>query len=137
MSVTVQRELLNTLSPYDVNTTTDRLVAVLEEKGLNVFLRLDHAAGAAKIGQALRPTQLVIFGKPEIGTPLMQDQQTAGLDLPQKILVREDEEGKVWLTYDNPEYLAASHGLDGSVPVLGNIKAALGNFVAAVVNDQI
>jgi uncharacterized protein (DUF302 family) len=86
------------------------LVALAKRK-LTVFARVDHAAGAASVGLQLRPTELVIFGNPQGGTVLMQDQQLAGIDLPLKALIWEDAAGKVWLTYNDPAWIAQRHSL--------------------------
>src|ERR1700679_2304322 len=94
-----------------VPETTDRLAGVVEAAGLTVFARVDHGAGAASVGMELRPTELLIFGNPQGGTPLMQDQQTAGIDLPVKALVWEDADGTVWLDYNDAEWVARRHGL--------------------------
>ena len=98
-------------SGFPVKETIDRLEKIAAEKGLNIFLRVDHAAGAAKIGQELRPTELLVFGNPKGGTPLMQCAQSAGLDLPLKALAWQDAEGQVWLGYNDPAYLAGRHTL--------------------------
>ncbi len=81
----------------------DRLEVEIKAKGLTVFARIDHAAGAAQVGLALRPTEVLIFGNARGGTPLMQSSQTAGIDLPLKCLVWQDEAGKTWLSYNDPE----------------------------------
>jgi uncharacterized protein (DUF302 family) len=91
--------------------TMDRLEAEIKAKGLTVFARIDHAAGAAQVGLALRPTEVLIFGNARGGTPLMQASQTAGIDLPLKCLVWQDEAGKTWLSYDDPAWIAHRHGL--------------------------
>jgi uncharacterized protein (DUF302 family) len=109
--------------------TMDRLEAAVREKGMKVFARIDHAAGAASIGMTLRPTTLLIFGNPKGGTPFMQCAQTVGLDLPLKVLVWQDEAGKVWLGYNDPAYLAARHGA-GDCPVVANMTKALAGFAA-------
>ncbi len=98
-------------SRFSVRETIDRLVEKVTSLGLNVFARVDHAAGAAKVGMPLRPTELLIFGNPKGGTPLMLDQQTAGIDLPIKALAYEDADGKVWLAYNDAQWIAARHGL--------------------------
>jgi uncharacterized protein (DUF302 family) len=103
--------LITVPSNYPARETMDRLIAALSSRGLIVFARVDHAGGAAKVGMTLRPTEVVIFGNPKGGTPLMQDQQTAGSDLPLKALVWEDADRKVWLTYNDPAWLAQRHGL--------------------------
>ena len=100
-------------SRHGVKATIDRLEAAVKGKGLTVFARIDHAAGAAAVGMPLRPTELLIFGNARGGTPLMQAQQTVGIDLPLKALAFEDAAGKTWLTYNEPAWLAARHGLSG------------------------
>src|SRR6202012_921326 len=94
-----------------VRETVDHLATVVETAGLTVFARVDHAAGATSVGMDLRPTELLIFGNPRAGTPLMQDQQTAGIDLPLKALVWQDAGGAVWLTCNAAERIAGGHGL--------------------------
>src|SRR5438067_1199756 len=89
--------------------TVERLKTLLTQKGIQVFADIDHAAGAQQVGLTLRPTRVLIFGNPQAGTPLMQSQQTIGLDLPLRALVWEDEAGQVWLTYHRPESLAQRH----------------------------
>lgn len=98
-------------SSFGPKETLDRLEAQIKAKGLTVFARIDHAAGAAAAGMALRPTEVVLFGNARGGTPLMLDRQTAGIDLPLKFLVWQDEAGKTWLSYNEPEWIAHRHGL--------------------------
>ena len=98
------------LSSLGARETMDRLAAEVKAKGLTVFARIDHAAGAAEVGMQLRPTELLIFGNARGGTPLMQANQLAGIDLPLKALVYQDAAGKVWLSYNAPAWLAARHG---------------------------
>ena len=98
-------------SRHSVPETIDRLAKLAESKGLRIFARIDHAKGAAEVGLPLRPTQLLLFGHPKGGTPLMQDRQTAGLDLPLKALAWEDEKGQVWLSYYTGSVIASQHGL--------------------------
>ena len=118
-------------SAHDVETTADRLESKLKEKGMNVFARINHAQGAQKIGQKLRPTELVIFGNPKVGTPLMQCQQRVAIDLPQKALIWQDAQGQVWLSYNDPNYLVERHGIEGCAEVIQKIKGALGKFAKA------
>ena len=92
---------------------------------MNIFLRLDHAAGAQKIGKSLRPTELLIFGNPQGGTPLMECAQSAGIDLPLKALAWEDASGQVWLGYNDPQFLVARHGARECGPVAANLRKAL------------
>ncbi len=101
-------------SNHGFAATLDKLVTLIEANGLRVFARIDHAANATEVGMELRPTTLVIFGNPKGGTPLMQDRQTAGLDLPLRILVWQDADAKVWLTWGDPEELVARHHLSGA-----------------------
>lgn len=114
-------------SPHSAKITMNRLETVVKDKGLIVFARIDHAAGAAKISKKLRATELLIFGNPAGGTPLMECEQTSGIDLPLKALVWEDSAGQVWLGYNDPAYLAQRHGV-ASCPVVGNLKKALAGF---------
>jgi uncharacterized protein (DUF302 family) len=103
----------------------DRLEAEIKAKGLTVFARIDHAAGAAQAGLALRPTEVLIFGNAKGGTPLMQSSQTAGIDLPLKCLVWQDEAGKTWLSYNDPGWIAKRHGLGGEVDAAVKAMAAM------------
>ena len=123
--------LITIKSAHDVSTTADRLEGILKNKGMNVFARIDHAAGAKKADMELRPTELVIFGNPKVGTPLMKCSQTMGIDLPQKALIWEDEKGDVWLGYNDQDDLAKRHAITGCDEVLTKVKGALANFAAA------
>ena len=98
-------------SAHPVSETIDRLAAAAEGAGMRVFARIDHAAGAAEVGMRLRPTELLLFGHPRGGTPLMLDGQTAGIDLPLRALAWEDADGSVWLTTNDTRWVAARHGL--------------------------
>ena len=120
--------LISVESSHTVKSTADRLEAALKAKGMTVFTRIDHAAGAQKAGKQLRPTELVIFGNPKVGTPLMQCDQRIAIDLPQKALIWEDEGGQVWLSYNDPKYLAKRHNLKGCDKVLNKVANALANF---------
>ena len=119
-------------SPYDAKTTMDKFEAVVKGKGLNVFARIDHAAGAAKIGKTLRPTEVLIFGNPQGGTPFMECAQTVGIDLPLKALVWQDAASQVWLGYNDPAYVAQRHGV-AQCPVVENLRKAVAGFAAAAV----
>jgi len=118
-------------SNHSVAQTADKLEAVLSNKGMTVFTRINHAAGADKAGLKLRPTEVVIFGNPKVGTPLMQCSQSTALDLPQKALIWEDEAGKVWLSYNDPTYLKDRHHIEGCDAVLDKVKGALAKFASA------
>jgi len=117
--------LLSVKSPHGAKDTMDRLEALLKKKGMTIFARVDHAAGAAKIGRKLRATEVLIFGNPQGGTPFMECSQTAGIDLPLKALVWEDASGQVWLGYNDPRYLANRHGAGECAPVVQNLTKAL------------
>lgn len=103
--------LITIQSDYSVKETIDRLASIVQSKGLTVFVRIDHADNASKQGLQLRPTELIIFGNPKVGTALMQDKQTSGIDLPVKALAWQDETGKIWLTYNDTEWIADRHDL--------------------------
>lgn len=109
--------LVRVLSALGLRETMDRLETAIRDRGLTVFARIDHAAGARQAGLTLRPTELIIFGNARGGTPLMQAGQEAGIDLPLKALVYQDAQGKVWLAYNDPHWLADRHHL----PELPNI----------------
>ena len=97
-------------SPYPAKETMNRLEDNAKQRGLTVFARIDHAAGATRVGKALRPTEVLIFGNPQGGTPLMECAQTMGLDLPLRALVWEDAHGQVWLGYNDPAWFVSRHG---------------------------
>ena len=103
--------LITLPSSFEPKDTMDRLEAAVKAKGLTVFARIDHAAGAAEVGMSLHPIELLIFGNAKGGTPLMQANQETGIDLPLKALVYEDATGKVWLAYNDPHWIAERHGL--------------------------
>jgi uncharacterized protein (DUF302 family) len=119
-------------SPHSATDTMNRLEATVKERGLTVFARIDHAAGAAKVGKTLRPTELLIFGNPQGGTPLMECAQTAGIDLPLKALVWQDDSAQVWLGYNDPAFLAQRHGAP-ACPVVENLRKALSGLAEAAV----
>jgi uncharacterized protein (DUF302 family) len=128
--------MISVKSAHSVAVTTDRLENILREKGMTVMKRIDHAAGAAKVGKTLRPTELLIFGNPKVGTPLMQCSQSIAIDLPQKALIWEDDGGQVWLSYNDPKFLALRHDTQGCDEVLNKVAGALGNFAAAATADN-
>jgi uncharacterized protein (DUF302 family) len=125
--------LISVKSPHGVKETIDRFESAARARGLNVFLRLDHAAGAKKIGKTLRPTELLIFGNPQGGTPLMECTQSAGIDLPLKALAWQDAAGQVWLSYNDPRYLAGRHGAGECGPVVQNLTKALAGLAQEAV----
>ena len=120
--------LITLKSTHSVGETASRLESLLKEKGMIVFARIDHAEGAKKVGETLRPTELLIFGSPKVGTALMQCGQSIGIDLPLKALIWEDAGGQVWLTYNDPKSLAERHGIAQCDDVISRIEQALKNF---------
>jgi uncharacterized protein (DUF302 family) len=124
--------LVSVKSPYSAKETMDRLEAAVKQRGLNVFARIDHAAGAAKIGRSLRSTEVLIFGNPQGGTPFMECAQSVGIDLPLKALVWEDGNAQVWLGYNDPEFLAKRHEVP-NCPAVANLRKALAGLAEATV----
>ena len=106
--------------------TMDRLEAQIHARGLSVFARIDHSAGAAKVGLTLAPTELILFGNARGGTPLMQSVQTAGIDLPLKILVWQDTANNTWLSYNEPSWIAQRHGVVGAESAIDKLAGLLG-----------
>jgi uncharacterized protein (DUF302 family) len=127
-------DLVTLPSAHGATETVQRLKALLAQKGIEVFAHVDHAAGAREVGLPLRQTQVLIFGNPKAGTPLMQSRQTIGLDLPLRVLVWEDGEGQVWLTYRRVKDLARQHQItdrDEAVQALDHGLEALARAAAA------
>ena len=120
--------LITLKSAHSVGKTANRLESLLKEKGMTVFARIDHAEGAKKVGETLRPTELLIFASPKVGTALMQCGQSVGIDLPLKALIWEDAGGQVWLTYNDPKSLAERHGITQCDDVISRIEQALKTF---------
>ena len=130
-TATADNGLISVKSSHDVKVTADRLETILNQKGMKVFIRINHSAGAQKVGKELRPTELIIFGNPKVGTPLMQCSQSVAIDLPQKALIWQDDKGQAWLTYNDPNYLSQRHGLTGCAEVIKKVEKALSNFAQA------
>jgi uncharacterized protein (DUF302 family) len=123
--------LITIPSKFGPKETMDWLEAGIRAKGMTVFARADHAAGAAEVGLPLRPTELLLFGSAKAGTPLMQANQAIGIDLPLKALVIQDAAGKVWLAYNDPHWLARRHGLGGGTDAAVKAMAAALEAVTA------
>jgi uncharacterized protein (DUF302 family) len=125
----VKTDVLNGLtsvaSSFGPKETMDRLETEIRAQGMAVFARIDHAAGAAEVGLTLRPTELIIFGNARGGTPLMQSVQTVGIDLPLKVLVWQDAEGKAWLSYNEPGWIAQRHNIADAERVVNSMGTAL------------
>jgi uncharacterized protein (DUF302 family) len=123
-------------SSFSPKETMDRLEAEIRAKGMSVFARVDHAAGAAEAGLELRPTNLIIFGNARGGTPLMQASQTAGIDLPLKVLVWQDAAGKTWLSYNEPNWIVQRHGLGVRAEIIDKMAAALSAMSRTAANTR-
>ncbi len=130
MSTSAENGLIHLASKHSVEQTMERLEALLQERGITMFARIDHSGEAAKVGLTMRPTKLLIFGSPKGGTPLMQAAPTIAIDLPLKALFWQDADGKVWLTYNDPAYLQHRHNVPPEL--LGNIAGVSGLFAKAV-----
>jgi uncharacterized protein (DUF302 family) len=123
-------------SPHSVSKTLDRLTAVMQKKGLTIFARVDHAAGAKKAGLDMKPTELLIFGNPKMGTPLMLAKRTIGVDLPLKALAWQDDAGKVWLGYTTPAALKARHGVAGRDEIFKKMTGALDKLTNVAIKAE-
>lgn len=134
--VSMSDGLIKVASAFTVSETVERLEDVLKAKGMKVFATIDHSKGAQSVGNSLRPTTLVIFGNPKVGSPLMVCSQTTAIDLPQKALVWEDEQGKVWLTYNSPQYMKQRHAIEGCDAVLEKVTGALAAFTNAATGNK-
>ena len=130
MSADGRNGLIHLASKDSVEKTMQRLESLLSERGITIFARVDHSGDAAKVGLAMKPTKLLIFGSPKSGTPLMQAAPTVAIDLPLKALFWEDADGKVWLTYNDPQYLQQRHNFPAEL--LPNIAAVSALFAKAV-----
>ncbi len=124
--------LIAAKSPFPAKETMNRFEENAKQRGLNIFVRIDHAAGAAKVGKTLRPTEVLIFGNPQGGTPFMECAPSVGIDLPLKALVWEDAQGQVWLGYNDPAYLAQRHGV-AQCPAVGGLSKALSGLVETTI----
>ncbi|MFT5717806.1 MAG: hypothetical protein ACI9T7_002004 [Oleiphilaceae bacterium] len=124
--------MLSVESHYSVKETADKFESIIKKKGLTLFARIDHQKNAAGVNLELRPIELLIFGNPKVGTPLMQCSQKVAIDLPQKVLIWKDEKSKVWLSYNNPEYLRERHKIEGCDQVINKISNVLKVLTNAV-----
>jgi uncharacterized protein (DUF302 family) len=125
-NVLADQGLISRAATGSVHETADRLESMLEANpAIRLVARVDHAANAQSVGKALSPTVLLIFGNPMLGTELMKENQVAGIDLPMKILIWQEAEGKVWITYNDPAWIARRHQLKDSDPVIAKMSGAL------------
>jgi len=120
--------LITKPSANSVKETIDRLENVLKSKGITIVVRWAHHEKAANAGISLRPTELILFGNPKLGSHMFTSQQTAGIDLPMKALAWEDANGKVWLTYNDPAYIAKRHGIEDREEIVKKMTGALNKF---------
>jgi uncharacterized protein (DUF302 family) len=127
-SFTIVEGLTTVPSHFAPKETMDRVETEIGERGMNVFARIDHAAGAAEVGLTLRPTELIIFGNARGGTPLMQSVQTVGIDLPLKALVWQDAAGKTWISYNEPAWIAQRHHVSDAQPIVNK----MGDLLSAI-----
>tara|TARA_R100000306_G_scaffold12304_4_gene14838 strand:- start:9348 stop:10259 length:912 start_codon:yes stop_codon:yes gene_type:complete len=133
--ITNKDGIITVASNNDFNATYNNLRnAVVDNSALTLFAELDHQANAETVGLTLNPTRVIIFGNPELGTPLMKNSQTTAIDLPQKILVWEKEDGTVNISYNNPDFLSERHGITGNEDTLQQIKSALNNLAIDAAN---
>ncbi len=135
LSATADDSLVKYESIYSVKETADRFENIAKSKGLTVFNRIDHQQNAANVGLELRPTEVIIFGNPKVGTPLMQCSQDVAIDLPQKVMITEDSNNKVWLSYNNPNYLVQRHSIEGCDEVIKKVSGVLGALSSASVSQ--
>lgn len=124
------KEFICSLSNFGPKETAEHVVMGASKFGMTILARIDHAAAAVKVGMELRPTEVLIFGNPRVGTQLMQARQSVGIDLPLKVLVWQDETGKTWTAYTDPALLAARHGLPvESRQIIDDMSATLSSIV--------
>ncbi len=131
MTSPTNKGLINVPTTHSVDQAVERLKNILQSKGVTLFALVDHSGEAEKAGMKMRPTKLLIFGSPKAGTPLMLAAPTAAIDLPLKILVWEDASGKVWLTYNSPEFLRERHNLPPDLMQNVSVVEALAANAAA------
>ena len=136
LALPVAAQMVEKVSPHSVGDTIDRLQSAVEEAGATVFARVDHAEGAGKVDMELRPTEVLIFGNPKLGTPAMQDSQTTGLDLPMRVLAYADDDGVVHVTYHDPAALAMTHGLPEGAEYLGMMAGALDKLTEKAIAEE-
>lgn len=128
--------MISKKSKFSVKATLDRLENVLRKKGITIVTRWSHDAGAKKAGIDLRPTELLIFGNPKMGSHFFTSNQTAGIDLPMKALAWKDEKGQVWLTYNDPVYIANRHGINDRPAIVKKMTGALNNLTNVATGNK-
>ncbi len=126
--------LIDVSSTFNVAETATRLESILKEKGMTIFTRIQHSQSAEKVGIELRATELIVFGNPKVGSQLMKCQQSVAIDLPQKALIWEAKNAQVWISYNDPRYLAKRHDISGCDEVISKIEKALAGITKAAAN---
>ena len=132
--VSATESMISIESHYSVKETANRFEAIAKKKGLTIFTRINHQKNAAGVNLKLRATEVILFGNPKVGTPLMLCAQTAAIDLPQKVLIRADENHKVWLSYNNPQYIKERHNIQNCDKVITKISKVLSVLGHAATN---
>jgi len=128
MAPATNQGIIDKPSNHSVDQTVDRLKSILQSQGITLFGLVDHSGEAEKVGMSMPPTKLLIFGNPKAGTPVMLAAPSVALDLPLKILIREDGQGRVWVSYNSPAYLQERHGLpQGLLPNIAAVEALAAN----------
>lgn len=134
-SVLATESMISVESNYSVKATADRFEEILENKGLTIFARINHSENASAVNLELAPAEVIIFGNPKVGTPLMQCSKTVAIDLPQKALFWKNSKGKVFLSYNNPEYLKERHNINGCESAINKISGVLGKLSKAATSN--
>ena len=135
-SMAADKGMVNKKSQYSVKVTLDRLEKVLRKKGITIVTRWSHHAGAKKAGIPLRPTELLLFGNPKLGSHFFTSNQTAGIDLPMKALAWKDKKGQVWLTYNDPSYIANRHGINNRAKIVNKMTGALNKLTNVAIGTK-
>ncbi len=131
LSAAASDGLVSVQSDFNASETAERFVNIIQKKGLTLFARINHKKNAAGVDLELRPTEVIIFGNPKVGTPLMQCSQKVAIELPQKALIWEDNEGKVWFSYNDPGYLKKRHDIQNCDKVINKVSNILGKLSKA------
>lgn len=131
ISSNAEESLITLESQFSAKETADRFESIIKVKGFTLFARIDHQKNAAGVNMKLRPTEVIIFGNPQAGTPLILCEQIVAIDLPQKVLITEDSNKRVWLSYNNPHYIKARHNIKGCDNVVNKISNVLSKLSRA------
>jgi uncharacterized protein (DUF302 family) len=135
-AIASENGMINKKSQFSVEVTLDRLENVLRKKGITIVTRWSHDTGAKKAGIGLRPTELLIFGNPKLGSHFFTSEQSAGIDLPMKALAWKDKDGQVWLTYNDPQYIADRHAIADRPAIVKKMTGALNNLTNVATGNK-